>query len=112
MYYLGQLWKLEGETLKNKSGIWMSRDEWNFGPVDSADETVYIENTSKGTVLSISNEEVKEVTHYQNDAAQIWRKGDPDNEGYFTLSSSNSEKVLTAVSDHGLEMKGILHLNL
>ena len=91
----------------------MSKDAWNFGPVDSADTTVYIENTSKNTVLSISNDEVKEVTQYQNDAAQIWRKGDPDNEGCFTLSNTTSQKILIAVSDHGLEMKGILRfLNL
>ena len=97
---------MESGTLKNKSGIWTSKDNWIFGPIDSAERTVYIENTSNNTALSTSNDDVKEVSHYQNDAAQIWRKGDPDNEGYFTLS--NNEKVLTAVSDHGLEMKGIL----
>ena len=90
----------------------MSKDAWNFGPVDSADNTVYIENTSKNTVLSISNDGVKEVSHYENDATQIWRKGDPDNDGCFTLFNLNSKKVLTAVSDHGLEMKGILYLKL
>ena len=99
---------MDGDTLKNKSGIWMSTDNWIFGAVDSAQRTVYIENTSNNTVLSISNDDVKVVSHYENDTAQVWRKGSPDNEGYFTLS--NHEKVLTAVADHGLEMKGIVRL--
>ena len=39
-------------------------------------------------------------------AEQLWKKGEPDAEGYFTLQNSGEPKVLTAVSESSLEIKG------
>ena len=38
---------------------------------------------------------------------QLWKKGEPDAEGYFTLQNSGEPKVLTAISESSLEIKGI-----
>ena len=40
-------------------------------------------------------------------AEQLWKKGEPDAEGYFTLQNSGEPKVLTAISESSLEIKGI-----
>ena len=40
---------------------------------------------------------------------QLWRKGEPNNEGYFTLENSKGMrpyKFLTAMSSSSLEIKG------
>ena len=39
-------------------------------------------------------------------ADQLWKKGEPNNEGYFLLENSHVPKVLTATSSKGLEIKG------
>ena len=38
---------------------------------------------------------------------QLWKKGEPDAEGYFTLQNSGEPKVLTAISESSLEIKGM-----
>ena len=40
-------------------------------------------------------------------AEQLWKKGEPDDEGYFTLQNSGEPKFLTAFSGRSLEIKGI-----
>ena len=42
----------------------------------------------------------------ENDATQMWEKGEADDEGYFTLINYHSKKVLTAISEQRLEIKG------
>ena len=39
---------------------------------------------------------------------QLWKKGKPDVEDYFTLENSGVSKVLTAISESSLEIKGNL----
>ena len=49
---------------------------------------------------------------------QLWKKGATDAEGYFTLVNHGYPKVLTAISESGLTIKGniilrfILHTSL
>ena len=43
-------------------------------------------------------------------AKQLWKKGDPNAEGYFTLENSNVPKVLTADSSSDLKIKGNITL--
>ena len=69
----------------------------------------YIASSEKDIGLGITGDSVHEVTSYQNDATQIWKKGKPDSDGYFTLTSLRSQKVLTAISDQILEIKGRYH---
>ena len=39
-------------------------------------------------------------------ADQLWKKGESDADGYFTLENSKVPKVITAISKSGLEIKG------
>ena len=39
-------------------------------------------------------------------AHQLWKKGSLDAEDYFTLQNSGEPKVLTAISENRLEIKG------
>ena len=57
-------------------------------------------STSDGKVI----EEVKVV---EVKAEQLWKKGEPDAEGYFTLQNIGEPKVLTAISESSLEIKGM-----
>ena len=94
--------------LKNKANIWKSNDTWRFKPED----LVYIENISNDQVLTITNENiVKKEIMMQNDATQIWKKGEVDKEGYFTLLDRHSKKVLTAVSTQNLIIDGNMLLS-
>ena len=107
MFNPGQLWKFEGDVLKSKSGtIWKPEEQWTFVTAEKDGRTGYIANSQKDIGLGITGDSVHEVTSYQNDATQIWKKGQPDHEGYFTLTSQRSQKVLTAISDQILEIKG------
>ncbi len=94
---------MDGDLLRNKANIWKSNDTWRFKPED----LVYIEDISNDQVLTITNENiVKKEIMIQNDARQIWKKGQVDKEGYFTISDRHSRKVLTAVSAQNLIIDG------
>ena len=93
---------MSGTTLINKSGIYVSGDKWKLKNKGSL---VYIENSSKNKVLAVGDDDiVNEETLIKNDAKQMWKKGVTNNEGYFTLTNSN--KVMTAISDNCIGMKG------
>ena len=49
-------------------------------------------------------------TFVKGKAEQLWKKGEPDAEGYFTLENSKVPKVITAYSDLDLEIKGNITL--
>ena len=45
--------------------------------------------------------------HFEEGKAnQLWKRGKPDIEGYFTIENSEVPEVLTAISESGLEIKG------
>jgi hypothetical protein len=91
--------------LKNKAGLWKSVDSWTFKTKD--DDLIYIENTSKTKVLgATSNSKVIQEFFIEGKANQLWKKGKPDTEDYFTLENSGEPKFLTAISESGLEIKG------
>ena len=78
---------------------------WNFKT--NEDDLVYIENTSKTKVLEITKDNQVLLKDFQEDKAeQLWRKGEPDKKGYFSLESSVPTKVITATSQTDLEIKG------
>ena len=95
--------------LRNKQvGCWGSCfDNWKFKDEEES-HSVYIENSSKNKVLGSAKDgkvflEIKD----EHKDEQLWKKGLPDNEGYFTLENENGNgKIMTAVSQYGLEMKG------
>ena len=85
----------------SKAGIWTSKEIWKFSDHSSA---VNIENTSKNTLLRATSDD--SVCEVDAAATPIWKKGDPNAEGYFTLTCLKSQKVLTAALNESLEMKG------
>ena len=44
----------------------------------------------------------------EQENGQLWKKGVPNDEDYFTLECSKSSKVMTAVSEDQIKMKGKL----
>ena len=105
-----QRWKLDGNKLKNKEGLWKSDDLWNFKFRD--DGLLYIENISKTKVLASYGNLVISKDFVEGKTDQIWKKGEPDSEGFFTLGFLDSEEpnVITAISATGLENKGNITL--
>lgn len=100
---LDQLWKLDGNVLMNKSNIWKSKDRWNL---KSEGSMVLIENVSENKVITRKENVVSEEVLILNDVGQMWENGDPDKEGFFTLTDPDSEKVLTATPSNCLVMSG------
>jgi hypothetical protein len=68
---------------------------------------IYIENTSNTRVLGATSDgKVIQEFLVEGKANQLWKKGKPDDEGYYTLQNSGESKVLTAISERSLEIKG------
>ena len=82
----------------------MSNEEWNF---KDKHDMIYIENISRKKVLGITNDSEVILEDFKEDKAeQLWKKGEPNADGYFTLENSKVPKVITANSSGGLEIKG------
>ena len=98
--------------LKNKAGLWKSVDSWNFNTTDN--DLIYIENTSKSKVLGATSDgKVIQEAFVKDKVDQLWKKGNLDPEGYFTLENSTVDgwnTVITAISESGLEIKGNISL--
>ena len=94
--------------MKSKSGtIWKPEEQWTFVTAEKDGCTGYIANSQKHDIgLGISGDSIIEVTSYQNDTTQIWKKGEPDRKGYYTLTSVTTQKVLTAISDEIIKVRG------
>ena len=83
---------------------------WIFKTKDN--DLVYIENTSKTKVLEATSDgKVIQEVFEEGKAEQLWKKGKPMAQDYFTLEShSEVPKVITAISESGLEIKGNITL--
>ena len=102
--FLGQLWMLNDTTLKNKANIWQSNDNWKL---ETINQSIYIENMSNHTVLGIAKTDTviaEDLDQYK--FGEAWIKGEPDNEGFFTLTNMKSRKLLTAISAQILKVMG------
>ena len=100
-------WKLHNSMkLENQEGVWKSDDLWIFKTKDN--DLVYIENTSKTKVLQATSDgKVIQEVFEEGKAEQLWKKGKPMAQDYFTLEShSEVPKVITAISESVLEIKG------
>ena len=74
---------------------------------------IYIENTSKAKVLGATSDgKVIQEFLVEGKADQLWKKGKPDAEGYFSLQNSVKPKDLTAISESSLEIKGNITMRL
>ena len=83
---------------------------WIFKTKD--EDLIYIENTSNMKVLrATSDGKVIQEVFVEGKAEQLWKKGKPDSEDYFTLEShSKVPKIITAISESDLEIKGNITL--
>ena len=89
----------------NKADVWQSNDKWELKKDDS---TYYIMNVSENKVLCTENGQVSLEALSLHDERQMWEKGDTNDEGYFTLTNPDTEKVLTATYLNGLAIEGML----
>ena len=101
-----QKWKLGNNSkLENKEGVWKSDDSWIF---TAKGNEYIIENNSKSKVLGATSDgKVIQEILVEGKPEQLWKKGVLDAEGYFTLQNSGEPKVLTAIDESSLEIKGI-----
>ena len=104
-----QLWKMSDDVLRNGEDLfWTSDDVWNF---KTKDDFIYIENISKAKVLGTTNNSKAILEVLKEDkAGQLWKKGIPDTNGYFTLENSKVPKIMTAISSSILQIKGNITL--
>ena len=88
----------------------MSDEQWNFKT--NNDDLIHIENVSKTKVLATASDGQVILEDLEEDKAeQLWKKGKPDAEGYFTLTNSKVSKIMTAISSSVLQMKGNIILS-
>ena len=100
---------LNDTTFINKANVWQSDDEWKLLTInDGTSTSIYIANLSNNTVLGIENFDdtvvAKNFDQYKFEEA--WIKGEPDNQGFFTLTNMKSRKILTAISAQILKVVG------
>ena len=106
-----QLWKFEGKFLKNKEDNWEHKTkEWST-PKKGA--LIYIQNDLKVLAFQQSSNKVELEDKNDNliddkDYRQLWRKGTPNIEGYFTLENYQSKTFMTATSGVDLAVKGLM----
>ena len=90
----------------NKANLWKSNDKWKF---TSKGKTLYIENTTNRKVFENSDDnKVNEKAFDEDRPQQCWIKGEADSDGYFTITNSDSKKVLTSTLKNNLEVRGKL----
>ena len=85
----------------------MSNDSWNFKTKEDLIQIEYYETeilgtTNEGKIILETLEEGRN--------GHLWKKGEPDNEGFFSLENSQVSKVMTAISTRSLEVKGNITL--
>ena len=62
-------------------------------------------------VWGITNDSKVILENFEEDKdGQLWKKGEPNAEGYFTLENYKVSKFVTAVSSTSLELKGKITL--
>ena len=96
----------------NQEGVWDSNDNWSFRTID--DDIIYIENDSRQKVLKAkSKNKVIEDQLVVVEDSHLWKKGEADNNGYFTLQNQKfKHRYLNAKSANKLEMKSKLNCPL
>ena len=86
----------------------MSDEKWVF---KTKNNLIYIENIKTKKVLESKNDgKVSQEDYEEGKAQQLWKKGEPNAEGYFTLGNFNRTEIMTAVSSSILQSKGNLTL--
>ena len=102
-----QLWKrLNDGTLENKEKGDFSSKTWIFKPLNSqTNSLIYIEKGQKVLQATSGNKVklAKKVT--LPGSGQLWKKGNPNIEKYYTLKNSDFSRFLTAKDTEEFEIK-------
>ena len=79
----------------DSNSMWYSLDIWKF---KTKDGMIFIENASKRKVLEVaSNGNVYLKDIEEDKPEQLWKKGKPNAEGFFTLENVKVQKLMTAI---------------
>ena len=106
-----QLWKLLANgTLKNKERKWQPVGNWTFTSAtekNRKNETlIHIRNNNDNKTLgAFDRRAIANETFVKGKHTQLWKRGQTNTEGYFTLQNSDSQKFMTADSNN-FELKG------
>ncbi len=80
---------------------------------------IYIENINETKVWGTTNDGKVILEIFEEDKAeQLWKKGEPNAEGYFTLENNAWSQdyglpmIMTAISSKSLEVKGNIDFSL
>ena len=94
--------------LQNKEGFWKSSDSWKFS---SNQSWIFIGNINEANVWGTTNAGKVILENMEKDKdGQLWKKGEPNAQGYFTLENYKVSKFVTATSSTSLELKGNITL--
>ena len=75
------------------------------------EDLICIENINKKKIWGTTNDSKVILENFAEDKdGQLWKKGEPNAEGYFTLENYRVSKLVTAASSTSLELKGNIHL--
>ena len=100
----------ENGTLKNKENTWQPDGNWSFTNATEKnlqnEKWIRIKNKVNNKILvGFGSKAIANETFVEGRPIQLWKRGQPDNEGYYTLQNSESLKFITA-DTHSLELKG------
>ena len=81
---------------------------WNF---TSKEGLICIKNINKTKVWGATNGSIVILENFEdNKNEQLWKKGEPNAKGYFTLENHKVSKFVSAASSNSLELKGNITL--
>ena len=100
-----QLWKrYDNGTLENKE--FQLSSTWSFIPQNNLTDTIgYIEDNSTKEVLQATSGNTGNLDKVTG-GGQLWKKGYPNIEGYFTLKKSDFSRFLTAKDTENFTIQG------
>ena len=84
---------------------WQSNDKWEFKIDDRESWKIFIVNTDYEAISvlgNLPNGTIWLKSFDEGDSSQKWTKGEPDKEGYYTLTSQSTWDLLTAISSSEL----------
>ena len=104
----------ENGTLKNRGNTWQPDGNWIFTNATEKnwqnEKLIRIKNkVDNKTLVGFGSKAIANETFVEGRHIQLWKRGQPDNEGYYTLQNSESQKFMTAAwtaDTYSLELRG------
>ena len=86
-----------------KTRLYLPKGWWTF---KFRDDLIYIEKDSNKVLATGNGVKIIEEDYKEGKHEQLWKIGEANTEGYFTLENYKVSKFLTASSSTSLELKG------